>query len=221
MRFLALATDYDGTLASEGTVTEQTWQAVRRWRASGRKLLLVTGRELDDLRNICPHLEFFDRIVAENGGVLYNPATDEERILAPSPPHELVKALHERGVVPLGVGRTLLATFRPYETVIQQTIHDLGLHWEMIFNKDAIMVLPPGIDKASGLKAALEELELSPQKVVAVGDAENDRVFLDLCGYSAVVANALPSLKAHADLVTAGAEGHGVLELIDGLLAGN
>ena len=219
MRFMALATDYDGTLASDGAVAEETWQAVRRWRASGRKLLLVTGREIDNLRNICPHLEFFDRIVAENGGVLYRPDTDEQRILAPSPPQEFVRALRERGVFPLGVGRTILATYRPHETAIVQTIRDLGLKWEVIFNKDAVMVLPVGVDKASGLTAALQELELSPQNVVAVGDAENDRAFLDLCGCAAVVANALPALKEHADLVTHGAAGQGVRELIDGLLA--
>ena len=220
MRFMALATDYDGTLASDGVVAEETWRGVRRWCESGRKLLLVTGRELDDLRNICSHLERFDCIVAENGGVLYRPATNELRILAPSPPQELVRALRERGVDPLSVGRTILATFRPHESAIVQTIRDLGLEWEVIFNKDAVMVLPVGVNKASGLMAALQELRLSPQNVVAIGDAENDRVFLDVCGWAVAVANALPSLKEHADLVTAGASGQGVVELIDGMLAG-
>lgn len=219
MRFTALAADYDGTLASNGTVAPETWQALRRWRAAGRTLLLVTGRDVDDLRTICPHLELFERIVAENGGVLYHPAANEQEILASPPPPELVAALRERGVVPLGVARTLLATFRPHETTVQQTIHDLGLNWEVIFNKDAVMVLPAGVNKASGLRAALAALNLSPECVVGVGDAENDRVFLEICGCFAVVANALSGLKQHADIVTAGAEGSGIVELIDQLLA--
>jgi phosphoglycolate phosphatase (TIGR01487 family) len=219
MRFMALATDYDGTLASDGTVAEQTWEALRKLKASGRKLLLVTGRELDDLRNICPNLELFDRVVAENGGMLFRPATREQELLAASPPKEFVQALRDRGVTHLGVGQTILGTVRPYETVVLEAIADLGLELQVIFNKDAVMVLPTGVNKATGLKAALDELGLSPHNVVAVGDAENDHAFLMLCECSAAVANALPMLKKHADIVTSGEEGRGVVELIEELLA--
>lgn len=219
MRFVALATDYDGTLASEGRVAKDTWEAVRRLRASGRKLILVTGRELDDLRGICPDLELFDRVVAENGGLLYRPAKRQQQLLASAPPKEFVKALRERGVAHLSVGQTILGSVRPYETVVIQTIRDLGMELQVIFNKDAVMVLPAGVNKATGLKVALKELELSPHNVVAVGDAENDHAFLDLCECSAAVANALASLKKHADVVTSAEEGRGVVELIDELLA--
>lgn len=219
IRFLALATDYDGTLASSGKVSDETWEAMRRLRASGRKLILVTGRVLDELFTICPDLEIFDRVVAENGGVLYRPARREQELLGSAPPKEFVQSLSARGVVPLGVGQTIVDTVRPYESIVFQTIRDLGMELQVIFNKDAVMVLPPGVNKATGLQAALTELHLSPHNVVAVGDAENDQAFLDLCGCSAVVANALPALKRHADLISNGAEGEGVIELIHHLLA--
>jgi hypothetical protein len=57
------------------------------------------------------------------------------------------------------------------------------------------MVLPPGINKATGPKAALADLELSPHNVVGIGDAENDFAFLKSCGCSAAVSNAVPALK--------------------------
>jgi HAD superfamily hydrolase (TIGR01484 family) len=174
---------------------------------------------MDDLLSICPNLEMFDRIVAENGGVLYRPATREEEVLASPPPKEFVQTLRDRGIKHLGVGRTIVGAFRPNETIVIQAIRDLGLELQVIFNKDAVMVLPTGINKATGLQAALKELGLSPQHVVAVGDAENDHSFLDLCGCSVAVANALPALKKHADIVTSGAEGQGVRELIAELLA--
>jgi hypothetical protein len=47
-----------------------------------------------------------------------------------------------------------------------------------------------------------------------VGDAENDHAFLSTCGVSVAVANALEMVKAGADLVTKGARGAGVEELI-------
>lgn len=43
MYFIALATDYDGTLAHDGIVAKKTLVALERFRKSGRKLVLVTG----------------------------------------------------------------------------------------------------------------------------------------------------------------------------------
>jgi HAD superfamily hydrolase (TIGR01484 family) len=219
MRYLALATDYDGTLASDGRVAVATWEALKRLRASGRKIVLVTGRDLEDLKKVCPPLDRFDRVVAENGASLYRPVTGEEMVLAPPPPEEFVQALRNRGVAPLVVGRAILASVKPYQTTILQTIRDMELELHVIFNKDAVMVLPSGVNKATGLRAALEELGLSPHNVVGVGDAENDHAFLEECERSAAVANALPLVKKDADFVTAGAAGQGVAELIDELLA--
>jgi hypothetical protein len=81
------------------------------------------------------------------------------------------------------------------------------------------MVLPSGINKATGLAAALDSMGLSPHNAVGVGDAENDHAFLALCECAVAVANALPSLKEQADIVTARDHGAGVAELIDEMLA--
>jgi hypothetical protein len=80
------------------------------------------------------------------------------------------------------------------------------------------MVLPSGVNKASGLGAALAECGLSAHNVVGIRDAENDHAFLRTCGCSVAVANALDSIKAEADLVTGGARGDGVREVIERLV---
>src|SRR5437773_9936755 len=105
MRYLALATDYDGTLAHHGRVEEPTVVALDRLLASGRKLLLVTGRELGELQTIFPQLHLCEWVVAENGGLLYRPSTGEVRLLAEAPQEGFVRGLQERGVTPLSVGR--------------------------------------------------------------------------------------------------------------------
>jgi hydroxymethylpyrimidine pyrophosphatase-like HAD family hydrolase len=83
------------------------------------------------------------------------------------------------------------------------------------------MVLPGGVNKATGLKAALEKLRIAPHQVVGVGDAENDQPFLAICGYSAAVANAVPTLRERVHWVTRGVRGAGVVELIDRIIAGD
>jgi len=54
MYFMALASDYDGTLAEDGRVAPATLEALDLLRQSGRKLILVTGRELPDLQEVFP-----------------------------------------------------------------------------------------------------------------------------------------------------------------------
>jgi hydroxymethylpyrimidine pyrophosphatase-like HAD family hydrolase len=219
MRYLALACDYDGTLAAHGVMDDATVDALRRVRASGRALLLVTGRRLAELVDFVPHLDVFDRVVAENGGVLYRPATGEQVALAEPPPEAFVQALEAEGVTPLLIGTTIVATWQPHETTVLETIRDLGLELQVIFNKGAVMVLPSGVNKASGLDAALAELELSPHNAVGIGDAENDHAFLSRCECAVAVANALPALRDRCDWVTQSDYGAGVVELIDALLA--
>ncbi len=219
MRYLALACDYDGTIAHDGRVAETTVEAFVRLRNSGQKLILVTGRELDDLMSIFSRLDLFDRVVAENGALIYNPATKEEKLLGERPAEEFIADLTRRGVWPISVGRVIVATWEPHETAVLETIRDFGLELQVIFNKGAVMVLPSGINKAAGLSAALAELELSPHNTVGIGDAENDHAFLNLCECAVAVANALPTLKEKADFVTAGDHGRGTEELIERLIA--
>jgi len=219
MRYHALACDYDGTIAWDGVVSPQTIEALQEVRKSGRKLILVTGRELDDLSRVFPQVDLFDRIVAENGAVLYRPATREERTLGERPPEEFVRELIRRGAERVSVGRVIVATWRPHETTAVEVIRDLGLELQVIFNKGAVMVLPSGINKASGLKAALQELGLSSHNVVGIGDAENDHAFLGLCECSVAVQNALDTLKERVDWVTSKGHGDGTIELIQALIA--
>ena len=219
MYLIALATDYDGTLAHHGRVDTETIAALERLKVSGRHLLLVTGRELPDLKRVFDRLDLFDIIVAENGALLYFPKSQEERPVAAAPPLDLVKELRARGVQPLSVGCGIIATWEPNETKVLDCIRHLGLEWQIIFNKGAVMVLPPGVNKATGLAAAVNALALSPLNVLAIGDAENDHAFLTASGCSVAVANAIEAVKQTADVVTAAAHGAGVREAIDSLLA--
>ncbi len=218
MRYHALVTDYDDTLAHEGRVSEETVSALERLRASGRRLILVTGREVDDLGDVFDRLDLFDLVVAENGAVLFDPDSRDETVLCERAAERFVRALRDRGVSPLSVGRVIVATREPNQTFVLETISDLGLELEIIFNEGAVMVLPSGVNKATGLAAALAKLRLSAHNAVGIGDAQNDHAFMSICEASVAVANALPAVKERADLVTEGEHGEGVIELIEALL---
>lgn len=219
MRFHVLATDYDGTIAHHGVVDDDTIAALERARKSGRKLILVSGRELPDLQKVFSRFDLFDLAVLENGAIIYNPATKEVRVLAEPPPAAFIHELQARGVAPISTGHVIVATWEPHQATVLHTIREHGLELQVIFNKGAVMVLPSGVNKATGLVAALNELGLSIHNVVGVGDAENDHAFMRVCECSAAVANAVPAVKGTADIVLAKDHGAGVAELIDHLLA--
>lgn len=218
MQYHALAVDYDGTLATDGVVDETTVVALRRLRESGRRLILVTGRIVEQLLQVFPQLGLCDLVVADNGALLYDPQTHQKHALADPPPREFVEELARRGVPRIEIGDVIVATWEPHETTVLKTIHDLGLELQIIFNKGAVMILPTGVNKATGLRVALTKLGISHHNAVGIGDAENDEAFLKLCDFSAAVDNALDVVKRQVDLVTRGARGAGVSELIGELL---
>lgn len=220
VRFLALATDYDRTLAEYGQVEPSTVQALVRLRDSGRRAFLVTGRTVPDLKAVFSRLELFDAVVAENGALVHVPATDEIRELAPAPSPDLLERLRDAGI-PIYTGSVIVGTRAEHRIALKAALHDwAGLPTvQVIPNKDSLMILPAGVDKATGLAALLKDYGLDPERVVAIGDAENDLVFLRSCGLGVAVANALPEVKLAAMYVTAAEAGAGVEEVIDGLLA--
>lgn len=219
MRFHAVAFDFDGTLAHDGAVSEEALEALRSLRKSGRRPILATGRIVDQLAGIFPHLDLFDAVVAENGAVLYDPASGRQEPLAEPPPPAFVERLQAKGVPRLEIGRVIVATRQPHETAVLETIRELGLEIGLTFNKGAVMALPAGVTKASGLARQLELFKLSFHNVLGIGDAENDLGFLSRCEGSAAVANALPSVKDACDIVAAHSHGRGASEVIEQLLA--
>jgi phosphoglycolate phosphatase (TIGR01487 family) len=218
MRFRVVAVDYDGTLANDGRVDQKTLQTLSSVRKSGRKLLLVTGRELESLRSVFPQLGLFDLIVAENGALIYYPSTGEEKVLGKGAPPAFVEMLRRAGANSLSVGRSIVATVKPHEAEVYKAIDELGLNLHVIMNRESVMVLPVGVDKATGFRAAMAELRLPIASAVGIGDAENDYAFLSLCGLSVAVANAIPSLKERVQLVTSSENGAGVVEVLQELL---
>ena len=198
---------------------DATLAALERVRATRRKLVLVTGRELADLREVFPRLDLFDRVVAENGAVLYRPADRVERSLAEAPPEAFVAALRQRASRRSRSGRAIVATWEPHETAVLDAIRDLGLELQVIFNKGAVMVLPSGVNKATGLDAALRGARaLARTTPSASATPRTTTPSWPRCECSVAVANALPPLKERADLVTGGDRGAGVTELIDQLV---
>jgi hypothetical protein len=217
--FRAIAIDFGGALTVDGPPSDGVLAAIDRVRAAGLKTVLVTGRILNELRDVFPAAErYFDAIVAENGAAMSLDGC--LHTLSPPVESELDEALAGRGV-PYRRGQVLLATHTAFEDRIQDEIRRLGLECRLVYNRGELMILPPGVSKGFGLSKALGELGISYHNTIAVGDAENDHSLLGACEFGAAVANAVEGLKRHADLVLEQADGDGVAALLDRLACGD
>jgi len=213
------ACDYDRTIADGGRCSPEVAAALGRVRESGRKILLVTGRMLSDLRSVCADVDrMFDAVVAENGAVLYFPDTREARTLGDAPESALVEELRRRGV-PFDLGSSIIATTEGYAETALAAIRETGVERTLVFNKGALMLVPGGVTKGTGLEAALTVLALSHHNMVGVGDAENDHAFLAMSECAVAVADAIPALRERADYVTRAPGSRGVIEFIEEHLA--
>ena len=219
MRYLVLVTDYDGTIATGGKADESALLAIERLRMSGRRAILLTGRRVDDLLAVCPRVRLFDYVVSENGAVLYEPRTREQTLLGKPPPAEFVQRLKELTDNSIDIGQVVVSTWLPHHIAVLQAIQEMGLELQLIFNREAVMVLPAGVNKASGMDYALRKLGFSPHEAVGIGDAENDHSFLERCECAVAVANAVPAIRELAAFTTKSKAGQGVAELVEELIA--
>lgn len=209
MIFKALACDYDGTLASEDLLGPEALAALSKAREAGLRLLLVTGRTFFELTRVCERLDLFDAVVAENGAVLYYPQAGMIRDQAPPPPPRLLAELDRRGVY-YQLGRVIVGTARSDEEPVRQALLATGVTLDLVYNRAALMLLPAGVSKGTGVRQVIRVLGLSFHDVLALGDAENDLALFEVCGWAACPSNAVNGLQQRADWVFPGTDGQAI-----------
>ncbi|MDP3971853.1 MAG: HAD hydrolase family protein [Candidatus Nanopelagicales bacterium] len=213
--FRAVALDFDGTLTEHGQrPAPGVLAAMKRTRDAGYAVILVTGRIIDELRQVfADFADHFDAVVAENGAVLQ--VGGMKRLLADPVSNELARALRDHGAG-IRCGDVLMACGAQAGPTAVEQIRRLGLDSQLVYNRSELMIMPAGVTKGTGLIEALNELDISPRNVIAVGDAENDLALLHEAELAVAVANSVESVRARADLVTDRPNGSGVRELLDG-----
>ncbi len=217
MYYKVVALDLDGTIAMHDQVEQETWTVLRAVKEAGYAIVLVTGRHLAAIDALGSFEDLCEAIVAEDGAAILFPSTQSVLLpfgqLAPEVWSKL-KALD----IPLEKGTAIVSTWTPHDQAVMQVLSDTGFAASIEFNKGAVMVMPPGATKGTGLLVALEEMGYSPHNVIAFGDAENDRSLFQQVELAVAVENATPGIKALADVHLAHSNGKGVRTFLRSLL---
>jgi hydroxymethylpyrimidine pyrophosphatase-like HAD family hydrolase len=203
MKLSAIALDYDGTIAVDGRLDAGVREAIGVARQSGIVVILVTGRRLNDLRQVAGDLSCFDVVVGENGAVLEFPATARHAVVGHRPSQAFLQEL-ERRQIPFVAGESVIEADAQWAAPILDAIRSLEQPLILAFNRGRLMVLPQAIAKSTGLRQALRALRISIHNTVGIGDAENDHDLLDACEVGVAVEWGSAALRAVADEIVEG-----------------
>lgn len=193
-----IACDFDGTSATNGHPAPELYAALAAARAQGIHTLLVTGRVLEDVQRACEEESPFDVVVAENGAVVHLCSLGRTIQIGKPPTERFLGELLAEGI-PFHTGAVIVGTWEQHANQLLNLIRRFGIDGQLIFNRAALMVLPSGINKATGIRYALAALGRSERNMVAFGDAENDIPMLVSAEVGVAARGSIPSVTALAD----------------------
>ena len=219
LAYEAIACDKDGTLVKHEALTDQARHALDLFRAAGGRLVLATGETLKQLARF-RDLHRFDLVIAENGAILYWPRTKQARYLTTHRSQELASTLSSRGLKLDTIGQVILSAKPPNAETVAAAAGDFRPEWVVIRNRDEVMIVPRGINKATGLSAALSELKLQPDEVAGIGDGQNDVCLLEGCGLGVSLVSGDSAVTQVADVVLDSEPGDALVALVDKIVSG-
>jgi hydroxymethylpyrimidine pyrophosphatase-like HAD family hydrolase len=192
------ACDFDGTVATNGQLVPEAAAALAAARSRGFITLLATGRVHEEIDHLCADLSMFDAVVAENGAIVCLPGVGRTIRLGTPPPAQFLGELRAKGV-PFQAGSVVIGTWEPHAHEVFDLARQAGIDSQLVFNRSAVMLLPAGINKAMGVRRALEELGRSEHNLIAFGDAENDLSLFAIAELAVAARGSVPGVAAAAD----------------------
>jgi len=214
----AVAMDYDRTIADERKgfmISDDVKEELMRFVHFKR--MLATGRRFDDIpdRDV---LRVFDVIVTENGTIMNTDGGRSKEILVKSERwgkirSEITGIMNKSGMR-VYTGDVVLAGYKDDALELATKIGEAGLgdEVEMEFNKEGLLIMPKGWNKGRGVREVMKRMGCT--RLLGIGDDLNDLSLLRASDVGVAVKNAVPELKAIADIICEYEDGYGVIEVL-------
>lgn len=106
------------------------------------------------------------------------------------------------------------------QTTLPALVHLRDTHQVVVSSPHWIDVMTPGVNKGVALRRLQSDLGITPEQTVVFGDYLNDVEMLDAAHWSYAMAGAHPEAAAHARFTAPSNAEHGVVQVLQTLLAG-
>lgn len=223
-KFHVLVTDVDGTLTSpENRLHLPAVEVIWKLENQGIHVVFCSGNILCSLLTLGFYLGISGPVIAENGGMVMKRGWEKPIILGSKElPLKALKVLKET------FGDSIKETddqfYRFTDVVIRRTIDreiivktlkEKGVEIKVLDSGYAIHLCDLRVDKAVGVRKAIETLGYQPEHAVGIGDGQNDIELIQEVGYGIALNNAPKILKDVADYVTEKSFGEGFVEAVE------
>ncbi|MHB1434718.1 MAG: HAD hydrolase family protein [Thermoplasmata archaeon] len=181
-----VVTDVDGTLTDRARHLDPLAIAqVRTLESAGTPVLLATGNALPIALALQRSLGLSGPIIAENGGVLYDPVRAPSRIVRLADPRPARAAYRRLRASGLPVRRLLTDRWRECEVALEPSVSAAAVRrilrdWpvRVEYSGYAIHLMAPGSGKLPALETALAGRGWTVDEAVVLGDGDNDVAML-------------------------------------------
>lgn len=209
----AIVTDFDRTITDRpGRVNLELLDKLSHITSN---LILATGRSIGYVKKLAHRFKGWRCIIAEEGAVIYFPETKKTITFSSVYMRQARKRLRE---VDFSVkrGRVIVVVKTPRARSVRRLMGErLMQHLDELENADEREFVPKDVNKAKSLLLALQLLNINPEKILIVGDGENDADLFRLPGFKVAVANAHSCVKRLADFVTEKPSTQGVKQVAE------
>lgn len=206
-----LITDLDRTLTGPDLkLDEHARRMLRELREAGIRVILATGRPLVHVVQLGLR-ELTDALVVENGAIVMDSSTRETHITGGDFRSQAERALGDLASR-FSWNRVVGSGPRELATEAGARLNAMGMHFNLEFNEEHVMVLPAGVDKGTGALAALRLLGIRSRDVWAIGDGENDVPLFRIARESAAPAQATPGVSSQTTITLDGTYSEGFVE---------
>jgi hydroxymethylpyrimidine pyrophosphatase-like HAD family hydrolase len=209
--------DYDGTLTYESLEVPRVAKDAL-WRMKKLNLAtlgIISGRDLPFLQRVDKTLSnVFSFLIAENGAISYFSDLKKKEVLGKDW-SEKAKRIFANSGIPMHFAEIMFATGIENSPQVSEFLSKSKLEAKLVPNRDSLMVLPPDVDKGTGVAATIQHFGTTRKLfLTCFGDGENDLALFAPADLGVAVANAVDALKKIADVVTEKPGGYGVAEYL-------
>ncbi len=212
--------DIDGVLNEHGgNILDESIEAINLLKKHGLKVCFASGKHSWYVQGGLVWSGLLDEhtlIVAENGGVIFDPKSrrtliEEKYARDVHMLRNIFRNLHSRsggflkfaGITVWEEPKETLFCLFPknvaelprLEQVLTEIVKINSLNLTVVRNPDSVDVLQTGISKATGLQYVCDWLDIKMENLIAFGDSYNDYEMLSAVGLPITVNNGVAKIK--------------------------
>ena len=230
-----IISDMDGTVvdhAADAMPSSRVCAAIKLCVDGGGLFAIATGRPYELVKPVVEHLGVQAYCICDNGAVIIDSLTDKaiweatldstiieetQRLLGTDTNLSISYASDGNSIRKIGIFGISLEEATQLKSELSSKLKDVVIAFATSHTPNAIdlYISNENATKAHAAKELQQLLLVQASESIGIGDSFNDQPLLEACGLAIAMGNAIPEIKAMADVVVPSLEEDGLAYTIE------